>query len=99
MDCDLSQASYVHVAHGIKHSRSLESVDLTRNRVMNEKVAESISHMLQGCSIKSIKLRHCDIKDELGKVIFRNIHKNKTIETIDMMNNLLGDNTAKTICE
>lgn len=55
--------------------------------------------MLQGCSLKSLKMRHCDIKDHLGQIIFQNIHKNKAIETIDMMNNLLGDCTAKTICE
>lgn len=36
-------------------------------------------------------MRHCDIKDHLGRIIFKNIRKNKYIEKIDMMNNLLGD--------
>lgn len=65
---------------------------------MGAKVAEDISAMMQGCLLKSIKMRHCDIKDHLGQIIFHNIRRNKYIETIDMMNNLLGDNTAKTIC-
>ena len=54
--------------------------------------------MLQGCTLKEIKLRHCDIKDNLGHIIFHNIKRNKTIEKIDARNNLLGDRTAKTIC-
>jgi Ran GTPase-activating protein (RanGAP) involved in mRNA processing and transport len=99
IDCDLTQVSYLNIAQGIKHSRSLESADLSRNRVMNVRVAESISNMLQGCLLKSIKMRHCDINDHLGQIIFTNIRKNKNIEKIDLMNNLLGDETAKKICE
>jgi hypothetical protein len=36
-------------------------------------------------------MRHCDIKDRYGKIIFKNLRKNKALEKIDMMNNLLGD--------
>ncbi len=98
VDCDLTQVSYMNISMGIKHSRSLEEVDLTRNRVMNEKVAEHLSSMLESCLLKSIKMRHCDIKDKLGSIILTGLHKNRYIEKVDMMNNLLGDETAKTIC-
>jgi Ran GTPase-activating protein (RanGAP) involved in mRNA processing and transport len=96
--CDLSQGGFLNIAHGIKHNRSLEVLNLSWNRVLNEKVADYICHMLQGCGLKEVRLRHCDIKDRLGHIIFHNIRKNKTLERIDVMNNLLGDQTAKTIC-
>lgn len=55
--------------------------------------------MLQGGSVTHLKMRHCDIKDHLGAIIFTDIHKGKYIESIDMMNNLLGDETARTLCK
>lgn len=55
--------------------------------------------MLQGGSLTHLKMRHCDIKDHLGATIFTDIHKGKYIESIDMMNNLLGDETARTLCK
>lgn len=63
VDCDLNQTSFLNISQGIKHSRSLETVDLTRNRVTSYKVAECLSVMLQSCLLKSIKMRHCDISD------------------------------------
>ena len=53
--------------------------------------------MLQMSPLTSLKMRHCDIKDHLGAIIFSNLHKTH-IESIDFMNNLLGDETAKVIC-
>ena len=47
--------------------------------------------MIQGGSITHLKMRHCDIKDLLGALIFKDISKSLSIESIDMMNNLLGD--------
>ena len=55
--------------------------------------------MLQGSSLTHLKMRHCDIKDHLGALIFKNLNKTHAIESIDMMNNLLGDDTAKTLCK
>jgi hypothetical protein len=79
VDCDFTSESYVNILNGIKNNRSLKFVDLTRNRVMNERVAEHISQMLQYASVTSIKMRNCDIKDHLGKLLFKNLRKNKTI--------------------
>jgi hypothetical protein len=59
VDCDLCHTSFINITHGVKHSRSLESVDLSRNKVPNEKIAESIAHMLQGCTLKEVKMKHC----------------------------------------
>lgn len=98
VDCDLSQDSFANICQGVKYSKSLRSLDLTRNRVVNEKIADNISIMLQGANIYELKMRHCDIKDHLGSLIFKNLRKNKYIEKIDMMNNLLGDKTARVIC-
>ena len=56
--------------------------------------------MLRGCSLSHLKMRHCDIKDNLGAIIFSGIQKGRNcIESMDLMNNLLGDETAKTICK
>ena len=55
--------------------------------------------MLQGGSLTHLKMRHCDIKDPMGAIIFFNLKKTHSVESIDMMNNLLGDDTAKTLCK
>ena len=91
VECDLSLDSFQHVANGVRFNRSLKWLDLSRNRVVYDKVAEMLSLMLQGGTVTHLKMRHCDIKDNLGSLIFANIHKGKFIESIDMMNNLLGD--------
>ena len=66
---------------------------------MSGKVAESLSSMLQGGTLTHLKMRHCDIKDHLGAIIFNGLQKTHAVESIDMMNNLLGDDTAKVICK
>jgi hypothetical protein len=79
VDCSLIQPGFLNIAHGVRHSRSLEQLDLSWNRISNEKVADYLAHMLQGSTLKEVRMRHCDIKDSLGHIIFRNIRKNKTI--------------------
>ena len=99
MDCDLTQESYLNIAQGVRYNHSLFSIDLTRNRVSSTRVAEGLSLMLQGASLRSLRMRHCDIKDRLGAIIFKSLRKNKLLEEFDMTNNLMGEDTARTICE
>lgn len=39
VECDLNHDSYPNVTNGIKFNKSLKYVDLSRNRVTNEKIA------------------------------------------------------------
>lgn len=98
VDCDFTPESYTNVLNGVKNNRSLRFVDLTRNRVTSERVAQHVSQMLQSTSASHIKLRNCDLKDHLGPILFLNLRRNKSLETIDLMNNLLGDLTARALC-
>jgi hypothetical protein len=54
--------------------------------------------MLQNTSACHLKLRNCDLKDHLGRILFLNLRRNKTLASIDLMNNLLGDLTARALC-
>lgn len=98
VECDLTIDSYLNISAGVRGSSSIKKVDLSRNRVVYDKVAEALSKMLQGSVLTHLKMRHCDIKDNFGALIFKNMSKSTLIESIDMMNNLLGDETARTIC-
>ena len=51
-NCGLSQMGFQNVAHGVKHCKTLEYLDLTYNKVHNEKTAETLAHMIQGGALK-----------------------------------------------
>ena len=55
--------------------------------------------MLQGASLRTLRMRHCDIKDHLGAIIFKGLRKSKQLEEVEMTNNLMGEETARMICE
>ena len=46
---------------------------------MSCKVAENLSLMLQGGALTHLKMRHCDIKDNLGAVIFSGLQKTHSV--------------------
>ena len=46
--------------------------------------------MLQGASLRTLRMRHCDIKDHLGAIIFKGLRKSKQLEEVEMTNNLMG---------
>lgn len=52
VNCDLSQLGFQNITHGVKHCKTLEYLDLTHNKVHNEKTAESLAHMIQGGVLK-----------------------------------------------
>jgi len=79
VDCDFTTDSYMNILNGVKNNKSLRFVDLSRNRIVSQDVAECASVFFQLCSVAHVKMRHCDIKDALGKVIFKNLHRNKNI--------------------
>jgi Ran GTPase-activating protein (RanGAP) involved in mRNA processing and transport len=55
--------------------------------------------MLQYSYLQEVELRFCDIRDKFGKIILKNIRRNKYLEIIDLRSNLLGDETSRIICE
>lgn len=59
VNCDFSQMGFHNIAHGVKHCKTLEWLDLSYNKVHNEKTAESLAHMIQGGALKELKMRHC----------------------------------------
>lgn len=98
VDCDLSPESYMNIANGVKNSRVIRFIDLTRNRIASDQVAKYVSNMLQSSSLIALRMRHCDIKDKLGEIIFSGLHTSRSLESIDIANNLLGDKSARMIC-
>lgn len=91
VECDLSEGSYFNITNGVRYNRSLKFVDLSRNRVSCDKIAQNVSLMLQGGTLTALRMRYCDIKDNFGAIIFNGLQRSHFIESIDMMNNLLGD--------
>lgn len=77
MDCDLNTESFFNIAAGVRNSRNLRFLDLTRNRVANEKIAEYVSSILQSLGLMGLRMRHCDIKDKYGAIIFQGLRKSK----------------------
>lgn len=79
VECDLTIDSYLNLTAGVRGSNSLKKVDFSRNRIVYEKIAEALSKMIQGGSLTHLKMRHCDIKDHLGALIFKDINKSHVI--------------------
>ena len=79
VECDFSTESYINIANGLKGSNNIKFADLSRNRVIHEKVALSLSEMLQGGSLTHLKMRHCDIEDHMGALIFNNLRKTHSV--------------------
>ena len=59
VDCQLSQQSYNNILNGVKHSKTIEIMDLSHNKVPNERIAECIANTFQTGTLKDIKMRYC----------------------------------------
>ena len=90
--CTLGPAGTSAIAAAVSHCDSLTHLDLSNNPI-GEQGADALATVLGKDAhhvLRTLELSKCELSDVAASSVIRSLHKNKTLESLDLRHNGIG---------
>lgn len=97
VNCEISKSCFLKISYGLETNHSLKLLNLSNNKVPKS-VVESLAFGIHKSQVSKLWLVGCDLKDEYGVELFKEMKSNTNIVFMDLSKNCLGPQTSVKIC-